>query len=751
MDRKPIELEEGWSKMERGVTKLKRLLEGEDEPSFDADLYMQLYTTIYNMCTQKPPHDYSEALYNRYRDVFCYYINESVLPSLRDQRDEKLLRELHRRWDNHNVMTRWLSRFFNYLDRYYISRHSLASLKDVGLQCFKDQVYTEIKRRAKDALLMLIEKEREGEQVDRALVKNVLDIYIRVGMDSMDAYEADFEADLLSTTATFYKRKAAVWIAEDSCPEYMVKAEECLRAEEDRVQHYLHISTKPKLLEQVETEVLAHYEQQLLEKENSGCAALLRDDKKEDLARMYRLFSRIPKGLEPVADAFKRHVEADGMALVKEATEAAAAKAAAGKKKAAASSDDAETGFVRQVVNLHDKYLEYVERCFNSASLFHKALKEAFEAFCNKPVAGSQMAELMANYCNALLKKGGAEKLSDEAIEGTLEKVIKLLAYISDKDLFAEYYRKRLSRRLLIEKSSAEHHERGVLVQLKQQCGAQFTSKMEGMVHDLQLARETQSSFESWRSQGGAAAAAAPAGCDIGVSVLTTGFWPTYKQQDIDLPKEMLDSQAQFKAFYDNRTKNRRLAWIYSLGSVTIKGNFDARPVEMLCSTSFHAAVLLQFNDKEELSFKELQEQLRMPKEDLVRVLHSLACAKYKVLTKSPEGKGIDEGDIFRFNAGFTDKMRRIKIMLPALADEKKRVVEDVAKDRQHAIDAAIVRTMKSRKVMNHQQLTIEVVEQLRKMFQPDPRMIKKQVESLIDREYLERDTERPNTFKYVA
>jgi cullin 1 len=48
---------------------------------------------------------------------------------------------------------------------------------------------------------------------------------------------------------------------------------------------------------------------------------------------------------------------------------------------------------------------QYVERCFNSASLFHKALKEAFEAFCNKPVAGSQMAELMANYCNALLKK----------------------------------------------------------------------------------------------------------------------------------------------------------------------------------------------------------------------------------------------------------------------------------------------------------------------------------------------------------
>ena len=41
---------------------------------------------------------------------------------------------------------------------------------------------------------------------------------------------------------------------------------------------------------------------------------------------MYRLFQRIPKGLEPVADVFKKHVEGEGMKLVKEATEAATAK-----------------------------------------------------------------------------------------------------------------------------------------------------------------------------------------------------------------------------------------------------------------------------------------------------------------------------------------------------------------------------------------------------------------------------------------
>ncbi len=61
------------------------------------------------------------------------------------------------------------------------------------------------------------------------------------------------------------------------------------------------------------------------------------------------------------------------------------------------------------------------------------------------------------------------------------------------QDLFAEFYRKRLSRRLLVEKSSAEHHERAVLAQLKQQCGAQFTSKVPDRTLQESLNTETSS------------------------------------------------------------------------------------------------------------------------------------------------------------------------------------------------------------------------------------------------------------------
>lgn len=78
---------------------------------------------------------------------------------------------------------------------------------------------------------------------------------------------------------------------------------------------------------------------------------------------------------------------------------------------------------------------------------------------------------------------------------------MKLLAYISDKDLFAEFYRKKLARRLLFDRSASDEHERLILTRLKQQCGAQFTSKVcnptpcrAPVCHSLPSHRNSQSS-----------------------------------------------------------------------------------------------------------------------------------------------------------------------------------------------------------------------------------------------------------------
>jgi cullin 1 len=259
------------------------------------------------------------------------------------------------------------------------------------------------------------------------------------------------------------------------------------------------------------------------------------------------------------------------------------------------------------------------------------------------------------------------------------------------------------------------------------------------------LARDNQLKFQEYLNEN----SDVNPGIDLTVTVLTTGFWPSYKSFDLNLPSEMVKCVEVFKGFYATRTKHRKLTWIYSLGTCNIIGKFDPKTIELIVST-YQAAALLLFNTADKLSYSEIMTQLNLTNEDLVRLLHSLSCAKYKILVKEPNTKTISPNDSFQFNSKFTDKMRRIKIPLPPV-DERKKVIEDVDKDRRYAIDAAIVRIMKSRKVLGHQQLVLECVEQLGRMFKPDINAIKKRIEDLITRDYLERDKENPNTFRYLA
>lgn len=616
-------------------------------------------------------------------------------------------------------------------------------------------MYSKIKERAREAVLSQVEAERDGERIDTDLLRDVLEIFQEVGMGSLECYENDFEEELLKDTSAYYFLKAVAWIDSDSTPEYLAKTEERLEAEEARVSRYLHVGTKSKLLLQAETMLLQEHQSQLMEKEHSGCAALLKDGKKEDIARMYRLFGRIRRGLEPMAEIFRKHVEEEGLKLVREAGEAAEARKerepAGGNKGAARDSGlPPEHAFIRNTIALHETFMSYVTDCFGGSSLFHKALKEAFESFCNKQVAGASAAELMASFCDTMLRKGGGERLSDEELDVVLDKVVRLLAYVSEKDLFSEFYRKKLARRLLSSTSASEDAEKGVLTRLKQQCGAQFTSKMEGMVQDLQMAKEKERGFHDWLEIKGKKLP-----LDMNVTVLTTGFWPTYRPVEIALPDGMMLGLEQFTRFHEETSnKTRRLTWQLGLGSVHVKASLD-KTYEFVVNP-LQASILLAFDtDDSPLTFNEIQERTKVPEDDLARGLHSLCLAKYKILTRDPAAgagarKIVSRTDSFSVNTKFVDRARRIRVPLPP-QDDRRKVQEDVDKDRKYAIDAAIVRIMKSRKVLTHSALIMEVVQQLQRMFQPDIKVIKRSIEGLIEREYLERDAGNQQMYKYMA
>jgi cullin 1 len=168
------------------------------------------------MCTQKPPNNWSEQLYNYYCEAVKEYLSARILPRIKEKHDESMLRELVRRWENHKLLVRFLSHVFKYLDRFYVKRLSLHELAEVGSQAFHDIVFNAMKRDVRAAILELIRREREGEMVDRKLIKQVVEIFVDMGgqRNSLEVYVQDFEDMLLSTTGA----RARMQPAPANCP-----------------------------------------------------------------------------------------------------------------------------------------------------------------------------------------------------------------------------------------------------------------------------------------------------------------------------------------------------------------------------------------------------------------------------------------------------------------------------------------------------------------------------------------------------
>ncbi|KAI3852441.1 hypothetical protein MKX03_009404 [Papaver bracteatum] len=236
-----LELEEGWEIIHTGLTKLINILEGVPESPMDADYYLKLYTAVYDMCTQAPPHDFSKQVYERYEGVCNNYLQSKVLPVIQEKLDNvSMLQELVKRWAFYKVLVTKLCEHLAYLDRYHIPKNWLPTLKEVGFGCFRKAVGEEMKVPVRDAVIALINQERNGEEIDQTLLKNVIEIFVDLGYKDdkrnmkfydlgiynpyMTYYVIDFETTFLNETSDYYTRKASNWTKE----EYADKAEECL-------------------------------------------------------------------------------------------------------------------------------------------------------------------------------------------------------------------------------------------------------------------------------------------------------------------------------------------------------------------------------------------------------------------------------------------------------------------------------------------------------------------------------------------
>ena len=476
-------------------------------------------------------------------------------------------------------------------------------------------------------------------------------------------------------------------------------------------------------------------------------------------------------------------------------------------------SKETEKSVIVDLLALKEHLHMLLRIAFRSDDSFTASMRSILDDVCNGSTlpsggdGGRRIAELLAKHVDARFKDAKAQ--ATPAVMSTLsasvdtsdtnvdhnesfqDKIMTIFRHIGSKDVFEAFYKRDLAKRLLTGRSISSDMERTFLSKLKADCGPVYTSKMEGMFKDMELSREIMSSYAAY-SAGASGQNAANSSCkptDMDVQVLTTGYWPVYPQyKNINLPPELLAHQNNFESYYQSKYKGRRIAWQYSLGNCIVKASFPKQPagkelIINLCQT----LVLLCFQyddgpDGKGLTIDEIMKKTGIDdRAEVERVLQSLSLGRDGTrvlikkdldLTKSsdlPSPTSVSENsspskkkikirrnvgphDRFLFNASFTSNQRRIRITnisMKETAQERNETHESVSKDRLYLIDAALVRIMKARKSIDHRDLIGEVMSQLK--FPSSSSDIKKRVESLIEREYMERVEGNQSRYNYLA
>ncbi|XP_053311215.1 cullin-4A [Spea bombifrons] len=675
----------------------------------------ELYQAVENLCSYKVSH----TLYKQLRQVCEEHMKAQIHQFREDSLDSVLfLSKVNRCWKDHCRQMIMIRSIFLFLDRTYVLQNSmLLSIWDMGLELFRSHVISDkmVQTKTIDGILQLIERERSGEAVDRSLLRSLLGM-----LSDLQVYKDSFEVRFLEETNSLYAAEGQRLMQEREIPEYLHHVNRRLEEEVDRVITYLDHGTHKPLIACVEKQLLGEHLAAILQK---GLKNMLDQNRVPDLTLMYQLFSRVKGGQSILLQHWGEYIKSFGSSIVV--------------------NPEKDKEMVQELLDFKDKVDHIIDVCFQKNEKFVNMMKESFETFVNR--RANKPAELIAKYVDSKLRSGNKEA-TDEELERFLDKIMIIFRFIHGKDVFEAFYKKDLAKRLLVGKSASVDSEKSMLSKLKHECGAAFTSKLEGMFKDMELSKDVMVQFKQYMQSH-----SDPGTIDLTVNILTMGYWPTYTPMDVHLPTEMVKLQEIFKTFYLGKHSGRRLQWQSTLGHAVLKAEFKDEKKELQVSL-FQTLVLLMYNEGEEFSLEEVKMATGIEDGELRRTLQSLACGKARVLNKIPKGKEVEDGDKFSFNGDFKHKLYRIKInqiQMKETVEEQVNTTERVFQDRQYQIDAAIVRIMKMRKTLTHNLLVSELYNQLK--FPVKPGDLKKRIESLIDRDYMERDKENAKQYHYLA
>ena len=640
------------------------------------------------------------------------------------------------------------------MNEYWLNRRHLDKAVDadgedfkvlisLALNLWRDFVFYPLHERIVDAAASIIQRERSGLRITTHFVSRMAQGLIELGdlkkglKGDGNCYTACFEQRLLDVTKSFYTKESEEFLSANTVVDYMKHVETRLNEETYRVQSYLHGSTlKPLLSLCVDVLIQTHMDKLL-----DTFKMLMQENRDSDLKRLFGLVTRVPNGVIPLCKGFQDFIEMNGRDAIKVVSD-----------KSIKDNDAVE--YCEAIIAVHKRFSTIVDSSLSKDPKLMTALDKAMKVFVNdnsvtrkdpkKNNDFSKSPQLLAYYCDTLLKKDKSSSSDDTELEINLCNARNIFCYLEDAIVFMGFYQSKFAARLVNDSSASDEAERSMISKLLDEKGYEYTSRLNRMWVDIGVSKEMNVKFRKYRET---AVTDGVELADFSVLLLTSGSWPLKEAAPFTLPNQLEECRTIFTKYYTASNQGRKLQWLTQQG--VSKGELKTgcfKKSYTLTASTPQMAILMLFNKRLDHSFDDLTANTGMSKELLSGNVDLLV--KMKILNTVGDSK------VYTINKDYKYKANKVKIdiAIKSETDKDEQVTLDEADaDKELLRQLVIVRLMKMRKVLSHNDLITQAILQLSKTSNTTVRKIQLTIEGLIEKEYMKRSLSSEFLYEYIA
>lgn len=770
------DLEATWNFIEPG---LEFILGAQGDQGVTSTIYMNCYTAVYNYCTNKSRNSsvmqssgrsgmekttYSLTGADIYHKLEEYLIN--FISTVQAEPEELFLEFYVRKWKRFTIGAGYLNNVFDYMNRYWVQKERSDGRRDIfdvntlALLQWRNHMFNVHVDQIKAEIYELIERQRNNEIVDTSVISVAVKSMVYLGIDvndlkkpNMVVYATHFENFFIEKTAQYYRKESETFLSQFGVVDYMIKCENRLAEEITRSNNYLEERSKRYLLNTLHTVLIKDHAQEMYDQFLKS----LEQNEIDHILRMYKLLSKVPNTLQELADSLERYIKLEAakeLAELKTSTESLEAHGGEDKtaKKAAQGVVSPKT-YIHTLFLIHQKFSDVVFIAFKKDPLFIKALDSACRHFVNinviatlTPRSSSKTPELLARYADSFLKATSKEA---DIGDMTADNMVLILKYVENKDVFENHYRRLLAKRLINGNSKSEVLEESILQRLQEGNSLEFTSKISKMFQDMKSSEDLKLRVREVLGNQSVVS-------DFTPLILAQSMWPFAHHEDYSLKiaPELEQAIEVVEAEYTRKHNGRDLQWLWNHGKSEVKANLarKGKPPFIFTVTNVQLMVLLAFNKQSTYTYNELHEIVGVSQN--VFDAHLLPFVKFKLIDQLPPAVS----NLSEINPSLTIvneyKSKKLKVnFVSTIKTEQKQEEEETNREidesRKNYLTASIVRIMKARKTMKHNDLVNEVLLQAHSRFKAKLIDLKRAIEYLLDKEYIARCEK--DSYEYLA